>query len=698
MRIEVRHIRRQRAICLLGGIFVLVLIYRLAALQVWTGDLYSARAKRQHEKRTELQANRGRILDRQGRVLATNLQAQSFFVNKVAELDSPRSIALRFSGRDGEETAALMRRLQKNQFVWLARKVMNDRRQDPLPKGVGRIVEMKRNYPMGELAAQMLGYTDIDNLGIEGVELACNSLLQGKPGDMTSRRDARGEVLGALGVVRRIPEDGEDVMLTVDVDYQSIVEEELAAAVAEFQAVNGIAIVTSPRSGEILAMANVPLYDPNHFGKYDASVRRNRAVTDIFEPGSTFKVVAVAGGLETGLWRREDRIYCEHGRMYISGGVIRDTHPCGWLTVQQVVEESSNIGTVKIARKLEQAGLFKFVRMFGFGSKTAVDLPGEVPGNVKKPTRWSGRTLASMAIGQEVGVTALQMVMAYGAIANGGELMVPRIYRRRSQDGAWTSERPHVLRRVVSEETARNMAEILEGVVQRGTGANARIPGYRVAGKTGTAQRAREGGRGYDPNRYVSSFIGFLPVERAEFVCIVVVDSPKGIHWGSKVAAPVFSRIMKRILSLRDTEMRHRAVVKAGGKEIVEASRPILAGLSRNVARRVMDRHVFGPMNVDTGPRLPVQAHTPSNDIRESGQKTVSSDSANAIDSVMTPDVLGIPLRQAVVQLTSSGLVVNASGSGRVVSQTPGAGTPVARGTVCNVVCSTEDVPIPNER
>ncbi|MCY3765757.1 MAG: penicillin-binding transpeptidase domain-containing protein [Gemmatimonadetes bacterium] len=697
MRIEVRHIRRQRAICLLGGIFVLILTCRLAALQVWTGDVYSARAKRQHEKRTVLQANRGRILDRKGRVLATNLEAQSFFVNKVDGLDSLRSIAVRFSGRDGAENAALLQRLQKKRFVWLARKVFSDPRQDPLPKGVGRIVEMRRTYPMGELAGQVLGYTDIDNLGIEGVELACNLLLEGEHGDMTSRRDARGEALGALGVVRRMPEDGEDVMLTLDVDYQSIVEEELAAAVSQFRAVNGIAVVTSPRSGEILAMANVPLYDPNHFGKYDAAFRRNRAVTDIFEPGSTFKVVAVAGGLEEGLWRREDRIFCEFGRMQVPGGVIRDTHPCGWLTVQQVVEESSNIGTVKIARKLKQAGLYKYVRLFGFGNKTTVDLPGEVAGNVKKPTRWSGRTLASMSIGQEIGVTALQMAMAYGAIANGGRLMAPRIYRRRSPDGVWESKRPHVLRDVVSEETAGNIAEILEGVVLRGTGKNAQVPGYRVAGKTGTAQRAKEGGRGYDPNRYVSSFIGFLPVERAEFVCIVIVDGPKGIRWGSKVAAPVFSRIMQRILSLRDTEMRHRAVAESRGDEADKASRPVLAGLTRKVAKRVMDRQGIEPIQVHEGSRLSVGPQARSTGNLESRHEAAEADSGKTGDYIATPNVLGVPLRQAVVTLTSSGLSVSASGSGRVVSQTPGAGMPVARGTTCNVVCSPKHTPIPND-
>lgn len=692
-----RHIRRQRAIYLLGGIFVLILTYRLAALQVWTGDVYSARAKRQHEKRTVLQANRGRILDRKGRVLATNLEAQSFFVNKIAELDSLRSIAVRFSGSDDAENAALLRRLQKKRFVWLARKVFSDPRQDPLPKGVVRIVEMRRTYPMEELAGQVLGYTDIDNLGIEGVELACNLLLEGEHGDMTSRRDARGEALGALGVVRRMPEDGEDVMLTLDVDYQSIVEEELAAAVSQFQAINGIAVVTSPRSGEILAMANVPLYDPNHFGKYDAAFRRNRAVTDIFEPGSTFKMVAVAGGLEEGLWRREDRIFCEFGRMKVPGGVIRDTHPCGWLTVQQVVEESSNIGTVKIARKLEQAGLYKYVRLFGFGNKTTVDLPGEVAGNVKKPTRWSGRTLASMSIGQEIGVTALQMAMAYGAIANGGRLMAPRIYRRRSPDGVWESKRPHVLRDVISEETAGNVAEVLEGVVLRGTGKNARVPGYSVAGKTGTAQRAKEGGRGYDPNRYVSSFIGFLPVERAEFVCIVIVDGPKGIRWGSKVAAPVFSRIMQRILSLRDTEMRHRAVAESPGDEAVRASRPVLAGLSRNVAKRVMNRSGIDPIQVDEGARLSVGPQARATGTLESRHEAVEADSGKTGDYIATPNVLGVPLRQAVVQLTSSGLAVSASGSGRVVSQTPGAGMLVSRGTTCNVVCSPKHAPIPND-
>ncbi|MDE3000573.1 MAG: penicillin-binding transpeptidase domain-containing protein [Gemmatimonadota bacterium] len=697
MRIEVRHIRRQKAICLLGGIFVLVLTCRLAALQVWTGEVYSALAKKQHETRTVLQANRGRILDRRGRVLATNLESQSFFVNKVSGLDTLRSIAVRFSGNDGEENAALLRRLQNKPFVWLARKVFSDPQQDPLPDGVGRIVEMKRSYPMGKLAGQILGYTDIDNLGIEGVELARNSLLEGESGDMTSRRDARGEALGALGVVLKVPEDGRDVMLTLDVDYQSIVEEELAAAVSQFQAENGIAIVTSPRTGEILAMANVPLYDPNHFGRYDATVRRNRAVTDIFEPGSTFKVVAVAGGLQEGLWRREDRIFCEFGRMKVPGGVIRDTHPCGWLTVQQVVEESSNIGTAKIARKLKPAGLYEYVRLFGFGIKTGVELPGEVPGNVKKPTRWSGRTLPSMSIGQEIGVTALQMAMAYGAIANGGRLMAPRFYRRQLRDGSWVSEQPRILREVVSEETAGIVAEILEGVVERGTGANARVPGYRVAGKTGTAQRAREGGRGYDPNRYVSSFIGFLPAERAEFVCIVVVDSPKGIRWGSKVAAPVFSRIMKRIVSMRDTEMRHRAVAEARGDDAVKASTPVLAGLSRNAAKRVMDRHGIRPTRPGEGARLSVTDQPASTVSVKSRHAAAAADSGKTGDYVTTPDVLGVPLRQAVVQLTSSGLAVSASGSGRVVSQTPGAGTLVAPGTTCNVVCSPQYTPVPDD-
>ena len=685
MRIEARHTRRLKLVSLLGIGFAVALAFRLASLQLWAGEAYTAQARSQHEKRTVLQANRGHILDRHGRVLVTNLEAQSFFLNSnISELDNLRAIAVRFSRRDGEDSAEVLKRLRgKRSFVWLARKVMDGLPEDRVPEGVGRMVEMRRSYPMGTLAGQVLGYTDIDNVGIDGIEHHFDALLKGKPGEMVSRVDARGKALGALGAVLRLPEDGGDLVLTIDTDYQSIAEEELEAAVARFQARSGIAIVTQPNTGEILAMANVPLYDPNAFGRYDPKVRRNRAVTDLYEPGSTFKVVAFAGALEEKDYAPEDRIFCENGTMKVAGGVIRDTHPHGWLTVREVIEASSNIGTIKIARTLGKAEFFRYIRLFGFGSLTGGNLPGEVPGDVKHPSKWSERSLETIAIGQELGVTALQMVTAYGAVANGGRLLAPRIFLKTLRgDSVVSVQRPQVVRQVISPQTAATVTGVLGGAVTRGTGSNARVSGYQVAGKTGTAQKALEGGRGYAPNDYNASFIGYLPAERPELLCLVIVDSPKGIRWGSKVAAPVFSRIMQRILSLRKTRLRHRAVVD--GKEgdgRSEKQVPVLKGLSRESALRVLDRRGFQARVLGSDTRVLDQAVQ-----QKEVLLYVAPDSSGQVEGeVRTPDVVGVPLRQAVYRLTAAGLRVETSGSGRVVGQTPRAGTAVERGTVCRI-------------
>ena len=699
MRTEHRHIRRLNAVSLAGMGFALVLTLRLVSLQLWAGETYTDLARRQHEKRTVLLANRGRILDRRGRVLATNLEAQSFFVNRRSEcdslerphLDTLRAIAVRFSRHAGEDEAEILRRLRgKRSFVWLARKVVGGLPEGRLQEGVGRVVEMRRIYPMGTLAGQVLGYTNIDNVGIEGSELRFEALLKGKEGEMVSRVDAHGKTLGALGEIRRLPEDGADLVLTIDADYQSIAEEELGEAVAHFQARNGIVVVMEPASGEILAMADVPLYDPNDFGRCDPEVRRNRAVTDLYEPGSTFKAIAVAGALEEGAVRPEDPVFCEDGAMPVAGGAIRDVHPSAWLSVREIIEVSSNIGMVKVARKLGDAGFFRYMRTFGFGSLTGVSLPGEVAGEVKHPSAWSKRSLETMSIGQEVGVTALQMAAAYGVIANGGRLVVPRIFMKVVRgDSVLQTGRPEVVRQVISPRTAATVASFLEGAVSRGTGANARVAGYRVAGKTGTAQRAREGAAGYDPDCYVSSFIGFLPAERPELLCLVVVDSPRETHWGSQVAAPVFSRIMQRILSLRETRLRHRASAE-GQREAGSGKRtPSLKGLGKDVALRALARRGFASRLVGEGDWVVNQATADAAGRKEVLLYVAPDDSAGAEVPIRVPDVVGIPLRQAIFQLTSAGLKVRASGSGWVAGQMPQPGATVGRGAVCRVTCRT---------
>ena len=525
MRIEPRHIKRQKAICLAVFCLFAGIILRLASLQVWSEDDYVEKARLQHEKRVTLQASRGRILDRNGQVLATNLEARSFFVSNASELDNLRAIAVRFADGTARRTRVLARLEEHRPFVWLARQVLDDGPEEQLPEGVGWMVEMRRTYPMKSLAGQVVGYTDIDNVGIEGIERAQDVLLTGVPGEMASQVDAKGKGLAALGTVQKLPENGADLFLTIDADYQSIVEEELASAVAKFEAKNGVAIVTDPRTGEVLAMANVPLYDPNAFTRAPAQTRKNRAVTDLFEPGSTFKLVALAAALEEGLFKPSDQVFCENGALEVAGDEIHDTHPSGWLSVAEVIEESSNIGTIKIARALGPAGMYRYARLFGFGNSTNSGLPGEVAGELRHPSKWSARSLETIAIGQEIGVTALQMAAAYGAVANGGRLVEPRSIRRAVRGDSVVMDRTQRrVRQVISASAARCVTEILEGVVRNGTGSNAWIRGYRVAGKTGTAQRAAKGKPGYDPDRYVSSFVGYLPADQPELLCLVVVD------------------------------------------------------------------------------------------------------------------------------------------------------------------------------
>ena len=680
---------RLKIIALLGLGFALLLSLRLASLQIWSVDTYTHRARSQHVKQKVLQANRGRILDRQGRILATNLESQSFFVNQISNLDSLRSLAVRFSHEAGQNETALLKKLEKKRpFVWLARKMINGPSSNDLPNGVGRIVEMRRSYPMGTLAGQMLGYTDTDNNGIEGIERGFDLLLKGKPGELSARVDARGNVISALGAIKHLPQDGEDLHLTLDADYQSIAEEELAAVIDTFDAHSGMALVMAPHTGEILAIANVPTYDPNAFTQFKTWKRRNRAVTDQFEPGSTFKVVAVAAGLEEKKIQADQEFFCENGRLPVAGGqVITDTHPSGWMTVRGIVEESSNIGTLKIAREIGKIDMFRYMRLFGFGAKTGSDLPGEVAGQLRHPSDWSDRSLETLSIGQEIAATALQVATAYGAIANGGHLMTPTIFKKSARGDVTTLENaPRPIRQVISPETATTLTSILEGVVTHGTGENAQVPGYRVAGKTGTAQQIKEGQAGYDPDRYISSFVGFLPAERPELLCLVAIDSPKDIHFASQVAAPAFSRIMQRILSLRQTPLRHKARLAETAPDTIPTADIHLVGLSSQTAIDVLNRLGWTHKFAGSGSQVVGQHLNPT---QQEALLFLESPKTNE-SPFQIPDLRGTSIRQAVSHLTALGLRVEISGSGKVVRQTPAPGAQVSPGAICKVECTRE--------
>jgi cell division protein FtsI (penicillin-binding protein 3) len=656
--VEKRYYKRQRAVAFAGFVFALCLAGRLVVIQGFASDAYISQAKNQHVKEMPLAAKRGQIRDREGRVLATTVESQSFFVNNISDADTLRSLAVRFSKESGENEREILRRLKgKRSFVWLARQMIDGPEADDLPEEIGRVVEMARAYPMGSVGGQLIGYTSVDQAGIEGIERAQDKLLSGTAGEVSSRVDAKGRPISDFGVVESLPDDGADLTLTIDSIVQSIAEEELEAAVAHFGAISGIAIVTNPKTGEILAMANVPTVDPNTFKDFTRWKHRNRAVTDQFEPGSTFKIVAVAGAIEEGLYSGKDTIDCENGRLVVPGGVITDTHPSKWLTVQEVIEESSNVGTIKIARALGAAGLFKYGRLFGFGSITGEGLPGEVGGTLRHPGQWSKRSLETIAIGQEVGVTALQITSAFSVIANLGVLVAPQVYRWADKgDVRVRTTRVDTVRRVISEKTARSLNQFLEGVVTHGTGSNAAIPGYRVAGKTGTAQKAYEDKPGYDPDRYVSSFVGYLPAEDPELLCLVAVDGPKQTHLASQVAAPVFRQIMNRILSLHGTNARHKTTYVRAGEQ---GSRG--AGLKDSSS---------APSNPPQIKIAGVWNGTPYQD-----------------NDFRVPNVMGVPLRQAVAKLTQAGFRVKASGSGLVIKQVPSSGIIATPGTLARLTC-----------
>lgn len=410
----------------------------------------------------------------------------------------------------------------------------------------------QRVYPCGQLAAHVLGFTGKDGRGLEGIEYLYDSLLSGKSRRVAAGRDARGKKFYLLEEPWRPEEmDGRELVLTLDEAIQHIVEKELAAQMERSRARGGIAIAMEPFSGEVLAMAVRPGFDPLRYQEGDRQIWRNRAIADSFEPGSTFKAVVLSAALQEGLASPEEQIYCEEGTLALGTGIaaIHDPHPHGWLSLEDVFAYSSNIGTVKVARRLGKALLHRYIRLFGFGSRTGIELPGEARGLVRSLEGWSRVSLEAIAIGQEIGVTPIQLVTAYAAIANGGSLLKPRIVRTL---GPQNRLKRAVIRRILSPESSRKATEIPIQVVAHGTGIQASLEGFEVAGKTGTAQKFDPQRKGYSPGKYLSSFIGFVPARKPRIVLLVVIDEPRGEVRGGVVAAPVFREIARQVLRYLD--------------------------------------------------------------------------------------------------------------------------------------------------
>ena len=624
---------------------------RLLYLQVFRHADMVARAARQRMNTLEVPARRGDILDCNGRVLAYSVDADSIFADPTEVEDPDRTAALvcRALDRcDAADRQAIAKNLRRSgQFAYIARKVSPDEEQRIRAlelKGIGVIKESRRFYPKRELLSHVLGYVGVDNAGLGGLEAAYDALIRGRAGRIQILRDARRNALTSH--IERDATAGATLELTIDQYLQNIAERELAAGIAEHRAAGGSVVVMDPNNGEILAMANAPTFNPNVYARSPEQHRRNRAIQDLYEPGSTFKIVTASAALEENVMTPEDSIDTGAGVIRFGSRQIDDMHRYGVLSFTDVIVKSSNVGAVKIGLRLGPEKLGRYVARFGFGQTLLPDFRGENPGIVWNPAKLDASALASVSMGYQVGVTPVQMASAVSAVANGGTLHEPRVVRAVIKDGQRVAVEPRALRRPISEHTAARLTAIMEAVVERGTAKRARIDGYTIAGKTGTAHKIIDGR--YSPTEYNVSFVGFLPSRRPALTIIVLIDSPHGNgDTGGVVSAPIFKRIA-------EASLRHLGVAPT-----VNAPPPVL------VASRETESEALTPQRVS----LPI----------ESGPTR-----RPASDGLM-PDLRGLSARDATRALTSLGLSTRLTGSGFVVEQMPAAGSVLVPGAPCSL-------------
>jgi cell division protein FtsI (penicillin-binding protein 3) len=523
------------------------LVIQLYHLQIIDyGDLL-ARAQRQQQHTLEVAPQRGEIYDRQKNPLAMSLGVDSVFA-VASEIPDPRMVADLLApvlGLDGNDL--LGRFTNSRSFCWVKRKITPEeanRVHDLNLQGIYFQRETKRFYPKGELAANVVGYVGLDDRGLAGLEYGMDGLIRGRPGRVLLATDARRRSFHSTEFPGK---PGENIVLTLDEKIQYIAEKALAEGVERWKAAGGVAVVQNPDTGEILAMASQPTYDPNKFAKSPPQALEDRGRSWIYEPGSTFKLVTVSAALEEKLTNPDEIINCQRGSIELAGHVIHDHEPFGGLTVSDVVAESSDVGAIKLGMRVGEQRLYKYIRNFGFGERTGLELPAEERGLLRPPSQWSGISIGEISIGQEIGVTPLQLVTAYSAVANGGVLFAPRIIHDLFLGQAHQAIPPVPGHRVVSERTANLMKQMLAGVVEKGTGRSAQLLGYQCAGKTGTAQKIDPSGH-YSKSHYVASFVGFAPVRKPAVTILVAIDSPVGAIYGAEVAAPVFKSIAEQTL------------------------------------------------------------------------------------------------------------------------------------------------------
>lgn len=528
-----------------------------------------------------MQPARGKILDRNERELALDVRLDSLYAVS-REIKNKDRVADALTGILGLNRPFIMDRLNRDKlFVWISRKLPASKSEAVRRlkvDGLDFVKESQRVYPKGETACHLIGFTGIDNDGLEGIEARYNSFLKGVPGWRLAQKDAKQRELISKEIQMVPPVDGYNIHLTIDEVVQAIAEKELGETCRKYRAKGGSAIVMDPKTGDILAMATYPSFDPNNPGSSKIENRRNRAITDMFEPGSIFKIFMLAGILENKVFGLEEKFHCENGSWSVAGKVLHDHHGYGVLTFREVIEKSSNIGTVKGSMRLGADRIYKTIRAFGFGERTGIALQGEINGIVPHTRAWSRSSIINIPIGHGVAVTPLQMAQAVSAIANNGLMMKPRILRYIDDPDGRVIENyePEPVRQVISKEAALQVRSVMEGVVNRGTGKKAKVSGFRAAGKTGTAQKILPNGT-YSHSDFIASFVGLVPYDDPKVVITVSVDEPRPVYYGGEVAAPCFARIAEAVLAYWQIspQIVPEEVVKPGKKSKKSSYKPV---------------------------------------------------------------------------------------------------------------------------
>jgi cell division protein FtsI (penicillin-binding protein 3) len=658
-------------------------VFQMVRIHLGEGGELRARGERQASSFVELPAVRGSIYDRAGRALAVSTARYEVAVDPTvagfdAKADELYALLARATGRSADHFRRLVRNRTSPQYVLLVRELDAAAKEDlddaDIP-GLLLTASFARRYNYGHLGSHLLGHVDADLLGIAGLEQQYDGHLRGEPGRQAVQRDRRGIVKAVVGGAVVEPKHGEHLVLTIDLVRQAILEEELARGVAEAGARWGTAMAMDPRTGAVLALANVPDYDPNEAGDVAEAARRNHAVTDRLEPGSTFKLVTAVAALETGTISPEDTVDTGPGWAVIRGRTMRDSHAHGRLTFGDAITVSSNIAMARTALEMEPADLYRYARALGFGSPSWVDLPGEVTGRLKRPEEFGRLTLPWMSTGYEVEATPLQILTAYCALANGGLLVQPYVVaERRDARGRTVWEaRQDSIRRAFSEETAARLLPYFERVVSRdGTARRAAVEGLRIAGKTGTAQTAVGGAYAAS---YRATFVGFFPVEAPEVAMIVVLDGPQNGYYGGSVSAPIFGAVARRWIGTFPS-IAARVAPATPLPERVAAPVPDVDGMPAALAAGRLRAAGF-PARLDAETAwVPVAAQEPApgaaSDLHHP-VRLVSADAPERAEAVM-PDLRGLSARHAVAWLAALGVEARIAGSGAVAAQAPEAG------------------------